>query len=216
MRTLLKKKINFTTYFVIAGTILIIIGVLITSYDYLSSKKLNAYNYINLLLYEETNDNNIDLPEVEELESETTKPVEKTPSYNMIATLEIPKISLKRGLVAYGSKYNNVKYNIQILDSSTMPDIERGNLILAAHSGTMAISFFRNLYKLSLGDVAYVNYNKIKYSYKISKIYTQPKTGKLTIKKDNNKTTLTLITCTYKNKTTQTVYILEQTGLEAI
>ena len=48
-----------------------------------------------------------------------------------------------------------------------------------------------------------------KYTYRIVNIYTQPKTGKLAIYRDYSKTTLTLITCTNNDSTTQTIYISE-------
>ena len=64
-----------------------------------------------------------------------------------IAVLEIPEISLKKGLVSIESKYNDINYNIETLEGSVYPD-KVGDLYLAAHSGTSGISFFKNLYKL--------------------------------------------------------------------
>jgi LPXTG-site transpeptidase (sortase) family protein len=90
-----------------------------------------------------------------------------------------------------------------------MPDVDKGNFILAAHSGSAYISYFNDLYKLSTGDKAYVTYNGVKYTYQIKKIYTQPKTGQIGIYRDHDKTTLTLVTCTNTDKTTQTIYIAE-------
>ena len=58
-------------------------------------------------------------------------------------------------------------------------------------------------------DEAYVYYKNIKYTYKIVKIYKQPKNGTIAIYRDYNKTTLTLVTCTKNDKKTQTVYIAE-------
>ena len=65
-----------------------------------------------------------------------------------------------------------------------------------------------------IGDKAYVSYNGKKYEYEIKNIYTQPKTGKLAIYRNYDKTTLTLITCTNNDSTTQTVYISELTNIE--
>ena len=47
------------------------------------------------------------------------------------------------------------------------------------------------------------------YYYKIVDIYDVPKTGSLKIKRNHEKTVMTLITCTKNSKTLQTVYILE-------
>ena len=114
-------------------------------------------------------------------------------------------------MVSKKSYYNNVNYNIQIISISDYPDKKLGNTILASHSGGGYISFFKNLYKLSLGE-AKIYYKNYVYTYKIVNIYNVPKTGKVRINRDVHKTCLTLITCTYKSKTEQTVYILELTS----
>ena len=123
--------------------------------------------------------------------------------------IEIPKINLKKGFVSPKSKYNNIKYNVTIIDGFDYPDVHNGNFILAAHSGTARISFFKDLYKLQLGDKASITYKNKKYTYKITNIYTQKKQGYLTIYRNPNKTTLSLITCTKDSDTLQTVYIAE-------
>ena len=126
-----------------------------------------------------------------------------------IGYLEIDKINLKQGLVSKNSYYNNVKYNIQMLLTSDYPDKSLGNVILAGHSGTGYLAFFKNLYKLKIGDEAKVIYKGYVYTYKIVNIYNVPKIGTVRINRDVNKTCLTLITCTHNSKTEQTVYILE-------
>ena len=73
--------------------------------------------------------------------------------------MEIPKIGLKRGFYNTDSKYNNIQYNVTLVDGSNLPDVVGGNLILMAHSGDAYISFFAYLYRLNVGDVAYVAYN---------------------------------------------------------
>ena len=126
-----------------------------------------------------------------------------------IGFLEINKINLKTGLVDINSKYNHVDKNVEILKVSDFPNVLNGNFILASHSGNSKVSFFKNLYKLSLGDVASVYYDEYVYHYKIVDIYKVPKTGSLEIKRNPDKTVMTLITCTKNSKTQQTVYILE-------
>ena len=55
-----------------------------------------------------------------------------------------------------------VEKNILVVAGSTYPDIEKGNLILAGHSGTGWKAFFNDLYKLAVGDQLIVNYkNKV-------------------------------------------------------
>ena len=90
-----------------------------------------------------------------------------------------------------------------------MPDVDKGNLIIAGHSGTGWKAFFNDLYQLVEGDQAIVTYQNKRYTYQITNIYKEKKTGTIAIKRDYNKTSLTLVTCTNNDDTTQTVYIAE-------
>lgn len=149
---------------------------------------------------------NIDEEEIKEQPKQEEK---KTSNYNYIGVLEIPKINIKRGFLNIKDKGNNVNKNLQVIKGSDMPNVKNGNLIIAAHSGNSYISYFKNLYKLSNEDVAYVYFNNIKYTYKVVGKYDAEKSGKVTIHRDNKKNTLTLITCSQTDKTKQIVYILE-------
>lgn len=126
-----------------------------------------------------------------------------------IAVLEIPKISLKRGLYSLESSKNNVKDNIEILFGSKMPDEKNGNLILASHSGNAKNAYFKSLKDLELNDVSYIYYNNKKYTYKVTNIYEIEKDGEAEIIRDINNNTLTMITCDQKDKTKQIVIISE-------
>ena len=96
-----------------------------------------------------------------------------------------------------------------VVKESSYPDVDKGNLIIAGHSGNSWKAFFNDLYKLNKGDYAYVTYKNKKYAYKIVNIYKQDKVGTIAIYRDYNKTTLTLVTCTNYESTTQTIYIAE-------
>ena len=113
-----------------------------------------------------------------------------------IGYLTIPKINLKKGFLDMRSKLNNIEQNITVIEGSSYPDKEKGNLIIAAHSGSGWKAFFNDLYKLSTGDKAEISYKGKKYTYKIVNIYKQQKTGTIAIYRNYDKTTLTLITCT--------------------
>lgn len=119
----------------------------------------------------------------------------KSSNYDYIAVLRISKINLKKGLVSKNSKYNNIEYNVTIHELSSRPDEINGNVILMAHSGTAYISYFNNLKYLNINDHIYLDYNNKTYNYKITNIYDVEKTGSLNIKRNNNKSTITLITC---------------------
>lgn len=123
------------------------------------------------------------------------------------SVIEIPKIGLKKGLYDINSKYNNISYNIQILSDSDMPDVNRGNFILAGHNGNSSISYFDKLDKLSLGDSIYIYYDGIKYEYLLDNYYTIDKTGIANIVRDYGKSTITLITCKRGTKDKQMIFI---------
>lgn len=157
---------------------------------------------------EEVEEIKVDIDE-EEIKEQPKQEEKKTPNYNYIGVLEIPKINIKRGFLNIKDKGNNVNKNLQVIKGSDMPNVKNGNLIIAAHSGNSYISYFKNLHKLSNDDVAYVYFNNIKYTYKVAGKYNAEKNGKVTIHRDNKKNTLTLITCSQTDKTKQIVYILE-------
>lgn len=143
---------------------------------------------------------------------QTTKTASPEKSYfvrtqnNYIAVLEIPGINLKRGLVSLNDRRNNADYNIQTIETSKMPDKKNSNLILAAHSGNSKVAYFKNLNKLKIGDELNVYYNSIKYTYALSNYYDIDKTGYADIVRDQNKNTLTLVTCK-RGTDKQTIFI---------
>jgi len=200
------------------AALIILVGGFFLLYDYIESKKVLAYDYISHYYY-----NGKELIEIEKLyeinEEENTreeiKEEEEGPvTDEYIGYLIIPKINLTKGFVDKRSSENDVEKNILVIDGSNYPDVERGNFILAGHSGTGWKAFFNELYQLQTGDEAYVTYKGKKYVYNLVNIYKQPKTGKVAIYRNYDVRTLTLITCTNYDSTTQTIYILELTSIE--
>lgn len=125
-----------------------------------------------------------------------------------IGILEIKKIKLRKGFYKLNSNLNDVDKNIMIVGSSNMPDVNKGNMILASHSGNSSVSYFRYLDKLKKGDIASIYYLGKKYDYKLINYYDVNKNGSVQIIKNNDINTLTLITCK-KNTVKQTVFIFE-------
>ena len=187
------------------GLFLFVCGTFMLIYNHSMKIRLNEDNDLKIEEFLE-NDTNEEI-EVQEEDTQEETTTSNVSSYNYIAVLEIPSINLKRGLVDPSSKYNNVNYNIQIIDKSTMPDVVNGNLVLASHNGASYISFFRKLDKLKINDKIYVYYGGYKYIYSLSKTYDTSKDGNIEVYRDNNKTTITLITCKKNTKDTQVVYI---------
>ncbi len=200
-----KKENRHTDLIKCIGLFLFICGAFMLIYNHSLKARLNEENDLKIEEFLESDTNE----EIEILEEDTKEETttSKVSSYDYIAVLEIPSINLKRGLVDPSSKYNNVNYNIQIINKSTMPDVVNGNLVLAGHNGASYISFFKNLDKLNLNDKIYIYYGGYKYQYSLSKIYDTPKDGNIEVHRDNNKTTITLITCKKNSKDTQVVYI---------
>ena len=200
---LLRKKENKKTtkqnksksQFIIIGSLLIITGISLVGGKYL-------YNY----LLDRKEDNKIEdfyeiqeQIDVDESEDNIEEPKEKVKievkNEDYVAVIKIPKIGLEKGLYKKESSYNNVNRNIQILKDSNYPDEENGNFILAGHSGTGRISYFRNVYKLSSGDSVSIFYNGSEYKYKVVNMYDVEKTGTAHIIRNANVNTLTLVTC---------------------
>jgi len=215
------------------GFLLIFAAICLLLYDRFMFVKDEVFTEINMKLDEEKyNDDlvdgnvddeeineNIDEPSESTSKNSTKKnstSTKKTNNYRYLGYLTIPKINLKTGIPWKNSPYNNVDYGVYTLPMSKYPDVKNGNLVLASHSGNASISYFKNLWKLAIGDTANVSYNGKKYSYKIVDIYYVPKTGTIQIRRDNTKTVLTLITCTKNSNTQQTVYILELYAIDGV
>ena len=204
-----KKRISPNTVALI-GAFVITLGGFFILYNFISDKKLFAYDYMNEQIY---NNNETEIYSVNTTEVTTDEEETKTQNYqdieSYIGYLEIPKIKFRRGFYNIDSKLNTVEANIEIIKGSEMPDVTNGNLIIAGHSGTGWKAFFKDLYKLEVGDEAIVTYAGINYKYKITNIYKEKNTGTVSIKRNYDKTTLTLITCTKDDSSTQTIYIAE-------
>ena len=211
-----KKKLTPTLVAAISA-LLIMIGGYFISFNYVQSKKVYAYDYVSteffFFFFEEGT------PVVIKKEKEEEKP-EYIQDYDDVITNEyigyliIPKINLTKGFLDRRSSENDVEKNIYIVDGSTYPDVEKGNFIIAAHSGPGWQAFFNDLYQLTTGDQIYVTYKGKKYTYQLTNIYKQEKTGKIAIYRNYEKSTLTLITCTNHDLTSQTVYISELINVE--
>ena len=205
-----KDKIKRTSPSVTAfiGALLTLIGGFFLSYNYIQAQTVAAYDYMSKAYYDGSDV--VIISEDEATEEELSEEV----TNDYIGYLTIPKINLTKGFLDKRSSENDVDKNLLVVNGSDYPDKDQGNFIIAGHSGTGWNSFFNDLYKLKIGDTATVSFKNKKYTYSIVNIYTQPKIGKLAIYRDYEKTTLTLITCTNNDSTTQTVYIAELSSVE--
>ena len=200
MESKIKRKNK--SWLIIIGSLIFLSGIGLITYDYLSNRKIDEKETELLEEFYEIEEEIESIEEPQEVEE-----VKEQVKVNYIAVLKIPKIGLERGLVDPNSYLNNVNYNLEWLDGSSMPDEVNGNVIIAGHSGSARISYFRNLDRLEMGDEAYIIYNGKTYTYKVVNIYDIEKTGKAEIVKEKNTSTLTLITCRH-NTNKQIIIIL--------
>lgn len=199
------------------GSLLVFVGIISLSWDYLSRMRDEVYSDMKISMMEEptnlSGDDQIpDTPSTENVKINDNNNNYVVDYSKYLGVLEIPKIGLKRGFYNVDSRYNSIEYNVTMIKGSTLPDVPNGNLMLIAHSGDAYISYFAYLWRLQVGDSAFVTYNGQKYQYNIVNIYDTPKDGAVTIHRNKERTTLTMITCTKDNDQSQTIYIAELVG----
>lgn len=212
----LNNKIK-KSHILLIGSFFIFVGIISLSWDYLSKIKRDVYEDMKIAMMEDSSldrEEKVveDVPIVEEVSKKDDNNSYVVDYSKYLGVLEIPRIGLKRGFYNTDSKYNNIQYNVTMIGGSQLPDVDKGNLILMAHSGDAYISYFAYLWMLGVGDHAYVTYNGRKYDYQVVNIYNVEKNGVAVIRRNIEKTTLTLITCTKNNDFSQTIYILELVG----
>ena len=209
-----KKKRISPSVVACIGTIIIIIGGFFLSYNYIMTKKVMVYEYMNNVFYAKGNENDVSVEEENINNSDQGIDESEMDPNQYIGYLEIPKLNFKKGFYPKSSELNDVDKNLLLVKESSYPNVSKGNLIIAGHSGTAWNSFFNDLYKLSVGDETKVIFNNKTYTYKIVNIYKAPKVGQIAVYRNKNRTTLTLVTCTNNDSTTQTIYISELEKVE--
>lgn len=117
--------------------------------------------------------------------------------------LYIPKISLYKKVFFKDSKENNVNKGIYLVNNYLFSN-ENDTVILASHSGSSRISYFKHLDLLEINNYVYTSNNKYKNIYKIEKIYKINKNGKF--KYSKNRKGIYMITCDKKNDKKQIVF----------
>ena len=216
MQNLLKFKHKIRlkkSQLLLLGSLLIFIGIVSLSFNYFLTLREAVFSDMKIAMMDEEVEavaDNIPITETINNENANANNNYVIDYSKYLGVLEIPRIGLKRGFYGVGSKYNNIQYNVTMVNGTSLPDQVNGNTILMAHSGDAYISFFAYLYKLDIGNIAYITYHGNQYTYQLVNRYDVPKIGVVSIKRDYNKTCLTLITCTKDNDSLQTVYIFEQ------
>lgn len=207
-----KKRISPSVVAFI-GTSIILVGGFFLSYNYVMSKKVMVYDYMANVF--NSSGSSVKTTEEENIITDSNNDTSKKYDVNQyVGYLEIPKINFNKGFYPKESEQNDVDKNLLLVKEASYPDVAQGNLIIAGHSGTAWNSFFNDLYKLSVGDTAKVKFQGKTYTYKFVNIYKASKTGTISIYRNSKRTTLTLVTCTNNDSTTQTIYIGELESVE--
>lgn len=207
LKVINKTKSILKSHSLLIGSLLVIAGISFLTIDFKGNEdfKRQEQNLIEEFLISEPDDIIID---------SSGKIIENNSTYKTpyIAVIEIPSINLRSGMVDLASSENNTDKHIQILSPSDFPNVTNGNFILAGHSGSGRVAYFKNLIKVKKNDLVFIYYEGIKYIYQVVNIYNQTKNGQIVIHRDNNKTTLTLTTCHSYDKKKQLVVIAELIG----
>ena len=174
----------------VIGYLLIIIGIFIFSYKMINKRyvEVKEKNKISYSLNKQTNYKYLDMDDL----------------YDMV--LVIPSINLKKGIYKKNNKKNDISINVAINKDSDYPDTTNSNVILMAHSGSGNNAYFNNLTKLDNNSLIELYYNHKKYIYKYDHSYCVLKNGKINIPEENKKT-ISLITCSRDDKKIQVVYV---------
>ena len=203
----MEKKLSNRTI-VIIGFVIMAVGLFLVTNDYFTGKKDKAYEKVSVSLFSEQNGEVVDNTP-QNIAAADIAVKEETKQGNYLGVLKIDKINLEQGFYDKDNAMNNVSKNVTLLGPSSYPDQKNGNTILVAHSGSSYLGYFKNLWQLGVGDLATISYKGKTYVYKIFNIYNDVKDGDVTIYRNKNKTTLTMITCTKDDDTKQTIYVAE-------
>jgi sortase A len=191
------------------------IGIFLLTFTYFDTAKKKVFDNENKRYIEQTVIVN-DLIQTIDVEERERKPInyDAKGRYDYIGYLSVPDVNINRGFVSLTNPYNHVDYNIMLIEGTDMPDKKNGNVIIAGHNGHSSFSYFNELHNLKLGASAIVDYNNKKYTYKLVDVYNVPKVGTVNIRRNMDVSVLTLITCTYRSNTEQTVFIFELSNVE--
>ena len=117
---------------------------------------------------------------------------------NPIGKIIIPKIQLEEDFYSKDSIENTIEKHVTILKESTFREEDNSLMILAAHSGTAGVAFFKRLDELEIHDLIYLTYNGINYTYEVNDIWEEKKNGYIHINREETDQ-LILTTCSPKN-----------------
>lgn len=201
---------KFSTWFIIAGIIIILIpiaGSFYTSYeqDKLYEDYLNSPDMTN---------------SIEDLDTAFTEPAASTPAAvseaavkpsapaykpTVIGRIKIPSVSINLLLVE-GSTSKDLNWGAGHLTATPLPGAI-GNCAIAGHRNYTFGSYFSRLGEVKIGDQITVEYKKSSYTYEAYEILTVLPDDNSVLGQTDDASILTLITCAPKGSNTHRLII---------
>ena len=131
----------------------------------------------------------------------TTKDGEAVSHYDffntgeVLGTLVIPGIKEKLPIY-FGSGENVLRSGVGLMENTSYPGSPSGHAVITGHRGTYDATIFRNLDRLGVGDVFYIQDKLTVLKYKVFGIQTvEPMDGRV-LKLEPHRDLVTLLTCT--------------------
>ncbi|AVQ38738.1 class D sortase [Clostridium botulinum] len=115
-----------------------------------------------------------------------------------IAIMEIPSISLQ-SIIVEGTNMDDLRYYLGHFKDTTMPGIN-GNFSIAGHSSTIYNEILNELYKVNIKDEIKIKTLTGEYDYIITKKFVVEPSEIGVLDQDENKKSMTIVTCTDKGK----------------
>lgn len=113
-----------------------------------------------------------------------------------IAVLQIPKINLSLPIFDETNE-SFLQKGVSLLEGTSYPTGGKNtHAVLSGHRGLPTATLFTDLPKLTIGDMFYIEINKQHHAYKVDKIQTIEPTDTTSLKIQENKDLVTLMTCT--------------------
>ena len=187
----MKKTRRMRKFIPIFAGVAVVLVILFLQYNRLIFAPIMAY----------MSPGNVPASQIEALDPTITQTVSADPR------LIIPKLNVDVP-VSFGiqvsevmSAMNHGVAHYRIAGASAYPG-EIGNLVITGHSAGDVYSsnpykyIFSGLERLESGDLIYVNYNSVRYTYKVTKKEVVEPTNVRALIYDTDKPILTLVTCT--------------------
>ncbi|MCW6062632.1 class D sortase [Clostridium sporogenes] len=116
-----------------------------------------------------------------------------------IAIMEIPSISLQ-SIIVEGTNMDDLRYYLGHFKNTAMPAGISGNFSIAGHSSTIYNEILNELYKVNIKDEIKIKTLTGEYDYIITKKFVVEPSEVGVLDQDENKKSMTIVTCTDKGK----------------